>query len=423
MFPLTDHGGLRTVVRHLTERKIARRSFLKSLAVGSATLLAACQSAPAATPAKPTEAPAAPAKPAAPAAPASTNAPAAAVNAGWEKQWNDLIEAAKKEGNLVLSGPPTPEVRQQVPAAFKERFGIETEYLGGRTGDLLTKIESERSANQYTLDAMIAGAQSMYTRAYGGKLLDPIPPVLINPEASDGSKWKAGKLWFMDPDNQYILRITNNASHNLTLNTEFVDPTPIKQWKDLLKPEYKGKICAHDPTVSGAGWPPAAYLMKELGEDYIRQLYQGQELGITRDDRQMSDWLARGTYPISISAGSNEVEMLKNDGFKILVIKDLPDAPGTVSAGFGLIGLVNKAPHPNAAKLFVNWIAMKEGGEVYNRAQVTNSNRTDVNNDWAPDYTKPTPGVNYFDSYDWQWTLDGFKPEELEKMKRLTVKA
>ncbi len=104
-------------------------------------------------------------------------------------------------------------------------------------------------------------------------------------------------------------------------------------------------------------------------------------------------------------------------------MKDLPDAPGTVSAGFGLIGLVNKAPHPNAAKLFLNWIAMKEGSEVYNKSQVTVSNRTDVNNEWVPDYMLPTPGVDYFDSYDWQWTLDGFSPDELEKMKRLTVKA
>jgi iron(III) transport system substrate-binding protein len=400
---------------------------LKSLAVGSATLLAACQSAPAA-PAKPTEAPAAakaaaPAKPTEAPAAAKAAAPAAPASAGWEKAWTDLIDAAKKEGSLILSGPPTPDVRQRVPAVFKERFGIEVEYLGGRTGDLLTRVESERAAGQYTLDAMIAGAQSMYTRAYGNKILDPIPPALVHPEASDGGKWTTGKLWFMDPENQYVLRITNNASHSITVNTEYIDPSQIKLWKDLLSPQYKGKITAHDPTVSGAGWPPAAYLMKMLGEDYIRQLYQGQEIAITRDDRQMSDWIARGTYPISISAGSNEVELLKKDGFKITVLKDLPDAPGTVSAGFGLIGLVNRAPHPNAAKLFVNWISMKEGGEVYNKAQVTVSNRTDVNSDWVPDYMRPTPGVDYFDSYDWQWTLDGFKPEELEKMKRLTEKA
>ncbi|MFN0074526.1 MAG: extracellular solute-binding protein [Chloroflexota bacterium] len=405
-------------------RSIDRRSFLKSLAVGSATLLAACQSAPAApAPAKPTEAPAAPAKAAATSGPAVNTAPAAPAAPAWEKQWTDLIDAAKKEGKVIVSGPPTPEVRQALPAKFKERFGVEMEYLGGRTGDLLTRVESERAAGQYTVDAMISGAQSIYTRAYSMKMLDPIPPAIINPEASDPTKWKAGKLWFMDPDNQYILRITNYSSHTLAVNSDQIDPSGIKAWKDLLDPKYKGKISAHDPTVSGAGWPPAAYLLSKLGDEYIRSLYQGQDVGITRDERQISDWLARGTYPISIGIGSNEVETLKKDGFKIHVIKDLPDAPGTVSAGFGLIGLVNRAPNPNAAKLFLNWIAMKEGAELFNQAQVVVSARSDVDSKWAPDYLLPTPGVDYFDSYGWDWTINGFKPEELERMKRLTIKA
>lgn len=409
------------VAWRLGERSVDRRSFLKSLAVGSAALLSACQAAPPPAPAKPTEAPAA-AKAAAPAQPANA-APTAPAPAGWEKAWNDLIDAAKKEGRVVVSGPPTPEVRSQLPAKFKERFGIDMEYLGGRTGDLLTRVEAERSAGQYTLDAMISGAQSIYTRAYSLKMLDPIPPALVNPEASDPTKWKAGKVWFMDPENQYILRLTNYSSHTLVVNEDGADPNAIKAWRDLLDPKYKGKIAAMDPTVSGAGWPPAAYLRKMLGDEYIQQLYQGQEVAITRDERQMSDWVARSTYPISIGIGSNEVEALRKDGFKVRVLKDLPDAPGTVSAGFGLIGLVNKAANPNAAKLFVNWIAMKEGSELFNRAQVVVSARSDVDSSWAPDYLIPTPGVQYFDSYDWQWTLDGFKPEELERMKRLTQKA
>jgi hypothetical protein len=51
------------------------------------------------------------------------------------------------------------------------------------------------------------------------------------------------------------------------------------------------------------------------------------------------------------------------------------------------------------------------------------SARNDVDASGVPDYLIPTPGVEYFDSYDWQWTLDGFKPEELERMKQLTTRA
>jgi iron(III) transport system substrate-binding protein len=401
-----------------------RRLFLRTLAAGAATaLVAACQSAapaaPTSAPAKPTaaaktEAPVAGAKP-------DAKAPAAAAKPAWEQQWNDLLEAAKKEGSITISGPPTQEVRTELTAKFKDRFGIEMEYLGGRSGDLMTRVESERQAGQYTLDAMIGGAQTLYTRVYG-KISDPLPPVLIHPEATDPTKWKTGKLWFMDPENAHILRITNQASHFLGVNEQYQNPAEIKAWKDLIDPKYKGKIAAFDPTVSGPGWPPAGYMLKTLGEDYVRALYQGQEVAITRDERQMSDWLARGTYPIAVSPGSNEVESLKKDGFKIAILRDLPDAPGSVSAGFGLIALVNKAPHPNAAKLFVNWMATQEGGEVYNRAQLTISNRTDVKSEWAPDYMVPTPGVEYFDTYDWDFTINGFNPESTEMMKRFIAR-
>lgn len=260
----------------------------------------------------------------------------------------------------------------------------------------------------------------MYTRAYNGKFLDPIPPAFVPPDVSEASRWVSGKPWFMDPDQKYILRITNYSSHFLSVNTQFADATEIKTWRDLLNPKYKAKVSAPDPTISGAGWPPINYLMKQLGEDYISGLYKDNQVGVSRDARQISDWLARGQYPLSIGTGTAEIEALKKDGFPIVVLHDLPDAPGTLSAGFGLIGLVNQAPHPNAAKLFVNWIAGKDGGEVYNKAQVTVSARTDVQNIWAPDYIIPTPGVNYFDTYDWDWTVNGFNPEALEKIKRLT---
>jgi ABC-type Fe3+ transport system substrate-binding protein len=82
--------------------------------------------------------------------------------------------------------------------------------------------------------------------------------------------------------------------------------------------------------------------------------------------------------------------------------------------------LVNRAPHPNAAKLFVNWLAMKEGNEVFNRAQVLVSTRADVDNSWAPPYIIPRKGVDYFDTYGWEFTVDGRKPEAVELLRRLT---
>src|SRR5215208_4926359 len=94
-------------------------------------LLVSCGPAPSAS-----APPAAPAKPAptAPAAPAET-APRDAYDT---PVWRELIEAARREGKLVLASGPTPATRQNLPRAFKDRFGIEIEYLGGRSSDLQT---------------------------------------------------------------------------------------------------------------------------------------------------------------------------------------------------------------------------------------------------------------------------------------------
>jgi hypothetical protein len=139
---------------------LSRRAFLRALVLGSnAMLLGACQEKMSPTPP-------------APAAPRALAPAAAAPGAGWEQAWRELISAARSEGRVVVSGPPTPTVRTDLPAAFKNRFDVELEYLGGNTSELMTRIEAERASGQYTVDAILGGSQTLYTRAYPAKLLD-----------------------------------------------------------------------------------------------------------------------------------------------------------------------------------------------------------------------------------------------------------
>jgi iron(III) transport system substrate-binding protein len=399
--------------------RVSRRALLRTAALGGgAALLLRCQ--PGTPPSGPGGAPSGGAPPTGAGAAGGGGTPGSGAATGWEARWNALVDAAKSEGTLVMSGPPTPAVRTAVPAAFKQRFGIEVEYVGGRTTELVPRLKAERLAGQYTLDAMIAGAQSLYTDIYPDQMLDPIPPILVSPEATDPSKWLAGHPWFMDPEGQYILRLANYVSSAIAVNTEYVKPGELKAYRDLLDARYRGKISVWDPIRPGSGWNSANYLLYALGEDYVQSLYQSQDVGASADGRQLSDWMARGRYPVSLGLGPDDIERLQKDGFPIEALTDLADAPGYVTAGFGLAVLVNRAPHPNAAKLFVNWLAMKEGNEVFNRAQVLVSTRADVDNSWAPPYIIPRKGVDYFDTYGWEFTVDGRKPEAVERLRRLT---
>ncbi len=343
---------------------------------------------------------------------------------GDDPAWVALIADARKEGKVVVSGPPTTETRQNLTKGFKDRFGVELEYIAlGSTADLLVKVEAERRAGLYTIDAILGGAQSMYTVAYPNGFLQPVRPLLVNKEVLDGSKWTNGKLWFMDPKDEYILRLANYATTLIVVNTKYVDAGKIKSWRDLLSPEFTGKIAAFDPVRAGTGWETSNYLWKTLGDEFVKKLYVDQKPGITGDPTQLADWNARGEYPISIALRADRIEDLKDQGFPIVVIAGLPEAPGTVTAGSALLGVLDRAPHPNAAALFANWIAMREGAVAYNSSQKTLSLRTDVDNSaWAPAYSYPKPALNYFDAYSWEYTLDSRNPKELEKLKKLLGK-
>jgi len=57
--------------------------------------------------------------------------PVSAKSIGWEREWNEILSAAKKQGKVVVMGSADPVVRRVLPARFHARFGISLEYIGG----------------------------------------------------------------------------------------------------------------------------------------------------------------------------------------------------------------------------------------------------------------------------------------------------
>jgi iron(III) transport system substrate-binding protein len=341
-----------------------------------------------------------------------------AENGGWKQSWEETLAAAKQEGKVVISGPPSQDLRTALPAAFKARYGINIEYLGGRSTESATRMRAERQAGIYSIDIVFAGIQSMALTFYRDKMIQPLKPALQLPEVVDGTKWKKGKLWFSDPDDQYILRLANTVTTMFHINTNFVKQGEIRTTKDLINPKYKGKIALQDPTIPGSGSNQAAHLYFQHGEDFVKALYVDQKPMISRDTRQITDGLARGTYPISLGAEDADVDKLRKEGIPIALLDNLPDLYSEISASFGQVAIVDNAPHPNAAKVFVNWIASKEGNQIFNDAMGTVSTRNDTDESKLPPEIIPREGVKYFDTYDWEFTVT--KKEEVRaRMKEL----
>ncbi|HWP58115.1 MAG TPA: extracellular solute-binding protein [Candidatus Acidoferrales bacterium] len=324
----------------------------------------------------------------------------------WEKEWKETLAKAKQEGKVVVATSPDPIMRE-ISARFKERFGIAVEHLAGRSSQLASRLRSERQAGVYTVDVFMGGIQTVATILYREKMLDPLKPALVLPEVTDAKKWKKGKVWFVDPEEKYVARPFSTVSGLLHFNTDFVKPSELATAKDLLNPKWRGKISSEDPTTPGSGSNTAARIYAQMGEEFMRKLYIEQRPMITRERRQLTDWLARGTYPISFGAHDTDVDKMKKEGFPLQEIFGFPDMPPALTGSPWQLVLMAGAPHPNAAKVFVNWMLSKEGLQIYARGEEAATLRTDVDESFLPPERIPRPGINYFDTFDWEWTVSG----------------
>jgi len=326
---------------------------------------------------------------------------------GWEKEWSEILAAARKEGKVVVAGAPDPVMRKEIIPKFSARFGIPVEFLAGRSGQLVGKIRTERHAGIYSIDILMLGGGTAARVLYPEKMLDPLKPLLILPEVVDPSKWKKGKPWFVDPEEKYVLRPFQRVTEMFSINTDYVKPEEMRSSRDLLNPKWRGKIATDDPAASsGSGTTLADHFYLQLGEEFVKKLYIDQKPMRSRDKRQLTDWLARGTYPICFGCSSDDVIALQKEGFKILDVFELSDVPGRLSASPWVLAVANRALHPSAAQIFANWIISKEGLEIYSRGHRATTLRNDVDESFLPPGTIPRPGVNYFDE-EWSWMAGG----------------
>jgi iron(III) transport system substrate-binding protein len=327
-----------------------------------------------------------------------------AQSPAWQKTWDGTLAAARKEGKVVVAGPPDAQVRQALPAAFEARYGIRMEYISARGTDQVAKLQRERGAGIYAVDAVLAGNQTLFSVMLPEKMLAPLKPELILPEVTEGQYWKRGSLWFADPEQNYILRIFNTVREAFIINTDLVREKDLRRFSDLLDPKWKGKISFLDPSMAGTGANQCAFLYKQFGENFVKTLFVDQKPLISRERRQLTDAVLRSNYPITFGAEDGEIERLRAEGMPVKAIFGLDDMPGVVSGG-NMIGLLDQAPHPNAARVFVNWMASKEAAEIYGRALKMVPARTDIDAaSFMPPEVIPKPGVKYFDVYDYHFT-------------------
>lgn len=340
----------------------------------------------------PREAPAPAAAPAqAPAVAEKTKAPVAS-RAAWEDAWEQVSNGAKKEGRVVVYSTAGAEVRTAVIKAFKEKYGLDAEFIQGKGADVAEKLIFERRAGLYTADVYIGGTTTQITQLKPAGVLDPLEAALILPEVTDPKVWWGGNLLWVDPA-RLSLAFNAYPLPAYAINTETVKADELKAYKDLLNPKWKGKISLNDPTVAGISEKGMAFVVQVMGQGYIRELAK-QEPVIIRDQRLQVEWLARNKYPIALFCKSDPIAEFRRAGSPIKEL--LPQEGQALTSGSGNVSLTNRAAHPNAARVFINWLLSKEGQVLFSQASLVQSAREDIPTDYLDPVKLRQPGAKYF---------------------------
>lgn len=339
------------------------------------------------------------------------------LKAPWQIEWDKTLRAARNERRVVVyAATPAPAIKEAI-SILRDKFGLELEVLGSRGPELTPRILQEKAAGLHIVDVAIAGPATVLRGIKAAGKTVPLQPALILPEVLDPKGWFGEQLPWIDRD-RHALSFYMYPSPMLAINTELVKAGEIKSYYDLLDLRWKDKILVYDPSVSGSGSNGLNSLIvnKVVDWDFFRQLVSMQSM-MTRSGRLHSEWLARGKYPVALWPHSSELAEFIKSGAPVVPI-ELKEGTYLSADGAATV-MIERAPHPNAARIFVNWLLSREGQQLMQDFLITQSARADISTEKLDPLRTRTKGRTYFRSAndDEQWVL-----EEQEKYYEMIKK-
>jgi len=273
------------------------------------------------------------------------------------------VEKAFEEGALTIYSPDPETNQAQMASAFKAAFPkITVTFLRLQTGALYAKLMAERQARVYQPDVLALSDMTFvldFQKRNGWMPYASPELAAFKPEHKSSPEG----LWM------WCGIIVAGIAYNPNLVKAEEAP---KSWKDTLDPKWKDSI---NVKVSNSGLQHLTWgvLKKAVGEDYWKQFAQQNPRAFDSYVQQF-DRTVNGQDKIIHTAQYSGYLQFKAKGAPIAFVnaaEGLPTAPL-------LTGAVDQAPHPEAAKLYMDWLTGVPGQKAYVAATALYSTRADV---------------------------------------------
>jgi len=296
---------------------------------------------------------------------------AAEVRSAASQEWDSMVKRAEEEGQVAVYATDSIGNAQMIWAAFQKRYP-KIKLVGtslGRGSDLFPKLFGERRAGKFLADVFLGAPSSIYLNLYRAKIVEPIAPLLIHPEVTDLSKWWMGKHHYIDSEGQYVF-MYESALYGppIAFNTNLVYEKEIKSAWDLVQPQWRGKYQAlHVGPAQGSTALTYVYYHPQLGPKFIERIYRDMEPTFFRDIRQGTDWLSQGKFALCFMC--RRIDRAAMQGLPVAELNpyQIEERPG-IGTGSGALVLMNRHPHPNSARVFINWFLSLEGQIAFRQA-------------------------------------------------------
>ena len=243
------------------------------------------------------------------------------------QDWDEVVAAAKKEATVTVYhsqlGAPHWKV---VVDAFQKKYGIEVKEFDARASEITERVRVEQSSGRAIADVEFHGLATIVDQRKSNFIAE--------------------------------LGAIPNAKN---IRPEVPPADEPKTYADFLKAEFKGKMLSDDMAAIGSGQTFFAVLYQKYGPALL-QKFKEQNLTFDRDLQQMSRRVARGEYPVMLQQIVAFAYPLRTLPVKVVVPQE--GCPITPIEGAVLRG----APHPNAARLFINHFLDLESQLVYANA-------------------------------------------------------